>query len=425
MNLLMNDDSGVLKVVDFPRGSQARTVCETRGFDPEAFKGASIVAVNGSNYDDQDELFDALKDPGRPKTVQFRLADTEDAERLRKFLEGDKGPIEGNDKPRVFGFRQVCFSDSCDLGIEFGSAIDNAGLIVSGFAQGDGGIVFAAERSGVVNVGDLLTHINDEPVVGQDGDGISRAIQLLESVACIRPLSLTFVDPYMHKVDIKKPSPAPGVDSRGGPTELVFGETQEGDKRRVVVKGFKNVSGMAEGSGILIGDQLVFVNGLPVGAGCKWLGTPSIPTMEEVFAMLKNEANYPIGLTFARPKKQKASRWTASSQGLSDSEAETICVTADSQDRLGLLLDEVNKTDVVVTDFDAVPGVFQRAMRSCKGENGGIRLSVESINGQFVPSYATVEMVRNAMNRSWKTNESTELLLCDDELKKWLFSEIK
>jgi hypothetical protein len=39
MNLLMNDDSGLLKVVDFPRGSQARAVCEKRQLDPDMFRG--------------------------------------------------------------------------------------------------------------------------------------------------------------------------------------------------------------------------------------------------------------------------------------------------------------------------------------------------------------------------------------------------
>jgi hypothetical protein len=425
MNLLMNDDSGVLKVVDFPRGSQARSVCEKRGFDPDAFKGASIVAVNGSHYEDQDEFFNALKDPGRPKTVRFRLAETEEAERLRKFLEGENAPIVVEDIPREFRFRKVHFKDAGELGIEFGSAVDNAGLVVSGFVEGDGGIVSAAERSGVVIIGDLLTHINDELVVGLDGDARSRAIHLLEAVASIRPLSLTFVNPYMHRVVIEKPSPAPGVDSSGGPEELIYGETHEGDKRRVVVKGFKNVSGRAEGSGLLIGDQLVFVNGLPVGAGCRWLGTPSAPTIEEVFDMLKNEAFYPIGLTFARPRPRETSRWTATSREFSDSEAETICVTAESQERLGCLLDQVNKTDVVVTDFEPVAGVFQRAMAICKDDHGNICLSFDSINGQFVPSYATVEIVRNALNRSWKTGQSVELVLCDDELKKWLLSKLK
>jgi hypothetical protein len=98
MNLLMNDESGLIKVVDFPRGSQARSVCEKRGFDADTFKGAALLGVNGYEYDDQDdqeEVFEALKDPGRPKTVRFLLPATEDAERVRKFVEGSGKDKEG------------------------------------------------------------------------------------------------------------------------------------------------------------------------------------------------------------------------------------------------------------------------------------------------------------------------------------------
>ena len=129
MNLLLNDESGLLKVVDFPRGSQARTVCEKRNLDPAGFQGATIVAVNGIRYTNEDDLFDALRDPNRPKTVQFELADTEDAERIRRFVEESQGD-ETSKKPkevvqRKFESRCVEFIDEGDLGIEFANAPDN------------------------------------------------------------------------------------------------------------------------------------------------------------------------------------------------------------------------------------------------------------------------------------------------------------
>lgn len=129
MNLLLNDESGLLKVVDFPRGSQARTVCEKRNLDPAGFQGATIVAVNGIRYTNEDDLFDALRDPNRPKTVQFELADTEDAERIRRFVEESQGD-ETSKKPkevvqRKFESRCVEFKDEGDLGIEFANAPDN------------------------------------------------------------------------------------------------------------------------------------------------------------------------------------------------------------------------------------------------------------------------------------------------------------
>lgn len=421
MNLLMNDDSGLLKVVDFPRGSQARVVCDRRGFDPEAFKGATIVGVNGSVYEDQEELFDSLKDSGRPKTIRFKLPDTEDAERLRRFLEGHKHTPTAPIVPREFRFRNVLFQTEGELGIEFKPSMDNIGLVVKRFVEGLGGIVLAAERSGDVAIGDLLTHINDKPLLYGDEDGISLAIALLESNARNRPLQLTFTDPYMSLIRVNKVIEDPGVDCSGGPFELILNERVEIGKRRVFIEGFNNVSGMAELGGVLIGDHLVFVNGLPVGAGCRWLDAPSAPTLKEVLNMLKNETFYPIGLTFARRQQQRVHRWKlGTTDDFSDSEAETICVTADSYERIGILIDQLDNGDIVVSDFQAVPGVFQRAIGRCSSDRNVTGHSFEAINNELVPSYATKDIVLNAISRSWKSNETTQLLLCDDEQKRWL-----
>lgn len=424
MNLLMNDDSGLLKVVDFPRGSQARVVCERRGFDSDAFKGATIVAVNGTLYEDQEELFESLKNPARPKTIRFRLADTDDAERLRKFLESYKASTQVAPDKREFRFRKVNFLDEGDLGILFKATNDNVGLVVNGFVEGSGGIVLAAERSGDVILGDLLTHINDEIVIKPDGDGVTLAMRLLESSAIARPLSLTFAEPFLHDVQIHRVDNAPGLDCGGGPSELIFNETNECGKRRVAITGFTSVSGMAERCGVLIGDQLVFINGLPVGAGCRWLDAPSSPSLKEVMDMICNDGFYPIGLTFARRQQQNVSRWAVSTDEFSDAEAETICVTASSQDRLGILLGQMDNGDITVADFQGVPGLFQQAMEKCKQRSGSLNLAVESINGQIVPSYASIDIVRNALNRSWTTSETTLLILCDDEQKKWLMAKV-
>lgn len=177
MNLLLNDESGLLKVVDFPRGSQvmcfcfslrdnflfssnfqARKVCEGRGFVPEAFEGASIVAVNGSTYDDDDELFDVLKDPSRPKSVGFVLADNEEAERLRKFVnEGEEQTKENHISPsRKLMLRNVPFRDDEDLGLSFGVVPNCHGIVLNGFIEGERGTVLAAERRGELKPGDLL-----------------------------------------------------------------------------------------------------------------------------------------------------------------------------------------------------------------------------------------------------------------------------
>ena len=432
MNLLMNDDSGFLKVVDFPRGSQARAVCERRGLDPEMFKGATIVGVNGSEYEVQEDLFEALKDPSRPKTVRFRIADPEDAERIRKFVEGGEKKANGKQPApaeRIFQARDVEFIDESDLGIEFGPALDNVGLVVRRFIEGDGGIVLAAEKSGQIKIGDLLTKINHNIVLSEDGSGSSRAIRLLEDAACQRPLTLTFVEPYLHPVTIESTgvsSSSSRAVSNGGPHELLLKESvSEKGGRRIVLTGFQDVSGVAESSGIFIGDHLVFINGMPVGAGCRWFGVNPPPSLFEVHEMLRSDAAYPMGLTFARPRISDA-RWGGSprsrAQGLSDHDADTFCVALESYEQLGCIFNQDEDNDITVVDFPAVPGVFQRVLRPYQDSSGRINLSIHSLNGQFVPSYASIDMVKSAINRSWKNDTRVEMWLCDDAQKSWILN---
>jgi hypothetical protein len=247
-------------------------------------------------------------------------------------------------------------------------------------------------------------------------------VGLLQAEASRRPLSLTFCSPFVYHVLVEKPvSQSANVHGNGGPEELVLEEKTVSGKRRVFVKAYKCVSGVAEDSGILIGDHLVFVNGEPVGAGCRWMGMDRIPSLEETIAMLSDDNNYPIGLTFARAKAQMSTRWPSSNE-LSDEGATTICVTADTLERLGCVLAVENTTDIVVSDFREVPGMFQQKMRSTQNDLGQWKyaVSIESIDDQFVPSYATKSIVHNAITRSWNTNDSVKLTLCDDELREWL-----
>ena len=421
MNLLMNDDSGRLKVVDFPRGSQARAVCADKELEPDIFKGATIVAVNGSRYEFQEDLFEALKNPARPKSILFELANPEDAERIKNFVEGSrsrskKGPTNTVKEcmPRTFATNEVVFSDDKEIGLEFVTTLDDFGLAVKGFLEGEDGIVLSAEKDGSIHRGDILSHINGKLALGEGGAGRNRALALLEEEGRGRPLNLTFVPPYLFHQIFEKP--ANGIADLGGPLELKLKEKN----KRIVVQGFENVSGAAESGGVLIGDHLIFINGQAVGAGCLLVGQYQPPELSEIYATLREQSNYPAALTFARPKQRTASRWMATNEKFAVEDADTICITANTYDQIGCVLQSQRNMNITVSDLFAVPGPIQLAMRQCNGSDGIVELAIESVNAQFVPSYASTSIVMNAMNRSWSTNEKVEVVFCDDERREWL-----
>ena len=91
MNLLMNNESGLVKIVKFPRELQACMVVEEGKLGPKGFEGATIMECNGQRFDEfnDDTLIDALKDPGRSKAILFRRANDKDTEWMRSFLSGE------------------------------------------------------------------------------------------------------------------------------------------------------------------------------------------------------------------------------------------------------------------------------------------------------------------------------------------------
>jgi len=147
--------------------------------------------------------------------------------------------------------------------------------------------------------------------------------------------------------------------------------------------------------------------------------------------LLRDPGQYPMGLVFARPRRggDMNRSWSNSSRKaeamqFEDEEAETTAVSIERLELLGCVFDVAEGTaaDVIVTDFYAVPGFFQTTMMPLTGPSGHRmkKLAVESIDGQFVPSYASKDMVLNAMKRSWSKEKKVEVLFCDDELKTWL-----
>ena len=432
MNLLLNDDTGLLKVVDFPRGSQARLVCAERNFEPAAFDGATVVAVNGSWYDTRDELYTALKDPARPKAIMFKLAESEDAERVKQFVEAStpKGKRRRSSSMRseesrrnTFMLQTATFTKDGELGIQFASSIDDFGLVVNNFMAGEDGIVLAAERMNEISVGDLLTHINGELVLGADGQGMQRALSLLESDGQSRPLTLTFTEPYIIREVFEKA--VDGLIEIGGPDEFSLVEKQlPCGSKRICTNHFEEVPGAAETGGVLIGDHLAFINGIPVGAGCRFLGEGAGPELREVYDMLRDPASFPIGLTFARPAQGTTKRWGKElREPFGVESAETLAVAAESFGELGCIFENKERSsDIVVTDLFAVPGPCQKQMARYQDPRGRIHLSIEKINEQIVPSYASVEMVKNALRRSWRDTGRMEIVFCDDERKSWVQS---
>jgi hypothetical protein len=60
-------------------------------------------------------------------------------------------------------------------------------------------------------------------------------------------------------------------------------------------------------------------------------------------------------------------------------------------------------------------GLFQQQSRANVNSllpRGSV--SIQSVNGQQVPSYATADLVQNAMNRLWRSDGKLEVVVCDD-----------
>merc|ERR1712176_97236 len=157
---------------------------------------------------------------------------------------------------------EVVLTEDGPLGIRFTGSSDDLALVVDGFSKGKNGEKLFAENESSVCAGDVLVRINGKCVIGENGSGRKRAVELFENQGLARPLSLSFTKPYLHLRILDKKV----LGNIDPVNELVMQETAN---NRVLLKDIKNVPGKAEKDGVLIGDHLIFINDIPVGAGCR------------------------------------------------------------------------------------------------------------------------------------------------------------
>lgn len=425
INLVLNDKSGKIKVVDFPRGSQARKVCVDKQLDPDMFKGSTVVAINGYRFKRKDEsqnrldMMLALRDQSRPKTIKFKL--DPEVKKMIKAVEDPVNPtksdVEDKDSSSV-SFLHI--TEEGPIGLTFERSIDNKCLVVTSFDEE--GSAKNALVNDSVSVGDLLTHVNDVCLVSST-ESIQASYEALQTHGISRPLRLGFIKPYMFHMTMKKDDTV-----IGGPHEFSLEQRTRKDtitgataSSGVYVKDYKLVDGVVEAHGVFLGDHLIFVNGQPVGSGHDL--RPDFPKFElkQVADMLMNDASYPICLTFARP--QSSTRVATFDLDMLD---KTISVVADRRDNLGFTLGiGQEQNHFVVKAFKAVVGSFQNAMIQKFGSNeSSTGLRIYSIDGEVIPSYANSEIVMNAMKRAWSRKEDMELTFYDNRRERQLKSLI-
>ncbi|KAL7542529.1 hypothetical protein ACHAXR_011895 [Thalassiosira sp. AJA248-18] len=426
LNILTNDESGYLKIIDFPRGTQARKVAQSKQLDPDMFRGSTIVSVNGRRYgpDLQVDLFAALKDPARPKAILFKLADTEGIKRIEEIVDQGKGKSRTKSGQKATGsenestdlFTIIDIHEIGNIGLKFVASHHNFALAVSDFLRDSNGQgLLPVEKTGKISLNDLLSHINGTLVLGEKGTGKQKALDLFEEIGAKRPLSLGFTKPYLYNIVLEKNSPE--NESIGGPSELVFTEVKAtSNENKIVLKDFAPSEGAAETGGVFVGDNLVFINGMPVGAGCRLLdGSVPSPKLGDVIGMLKQHT--PLALTFARAQANQTSAvktyLTSSPLSLDVESAYTFSIAATDYSQLGCkFANGMNGTDIVVKGISGVDGPFQQQMKASNQPYIGCKL--ESVDGEAVPSYVNSQLIVNAMKRRWAANGRVELTFCNE-----------
>lgn len=396
-----------MKVVDFPRGSQARKVAIDKELDPEIFKGATIAAVNGSNCAKKDrvDLLLALRDPSRPKTIKFILAPEKNN---AKSSPSPKKRPTGTTKS--IGVSTLQIIDERPIGLQFAKSADNC-LILKGFIDEE------REKDAIatgVSIGDMLTHANGVLMIGEDSGSIDQVLSCLETVGLGRPLSLGFMPAHLRTLTFTTKDEH-GDPLIGGPSELVLERKVSVDgSAQVLIQGYKYVDGSVESRGIFLGDHLIFINGMPVGTGMKLHPDGPIYNLKQVNEILNDDNSYPICLTFARPSSKSRN----AAFDVESLDTKNMSVVAVSRRQLGFEVGQGGQPNhYIVKKFNPVIGSLQLEIAKHFSRGYSTGLSLKFINGEKTPSYVSCDIVLNAIKRAWSKNDKLELVLCNEEIK--------
>ena len=464
MQLLLNDkvEKDRVKVVEFPRGGQARRVAEAAGFDPDSFRGSQILAVNGSSYKQHqtsknspsifDETMADLKNPSRPKAILFRLS-AEEGKRIAMLL-GRRNSTDESSLDQVKIIEQTIMSavieDPGPLGISF-HVSNEAGLVVAAFKKKSSGEMLPAEASGQVHIGEVLVSINNRFVTARDKNVyVKKTSSLFTSIGDTRPLVLGFVHPStlsikFTKSDMNVSSTAAICDQDEISESVKFfdcpslelklseARVEESDKHTVCsVAGFEDVPGVIEMGGCRCGDVLLSINGEEVGTNNV---NRSGDVLKNITKIIGKDESYPLRLEFARPVASRSgqrSRRRSSKQAFSFDlkKCSTFLVTVLKRPvcGLGIRIDTVPamkgksgmkfSTYLYLSSFELVKGNCARRM----AEKKVLGMSIYKINESAVPTTASVLDVTRAIQRAWDGDKKVTIRFRNEEHYRWYTS---
>jgi len=350
----------------------------------------------------------------RPKTVKFKL-------RTKKKI--SLSPIiQDTDQSETdiitLSMKHIQIQNEGPIGIEFGTSIDNNALTVDALLSE--GLAKASDRENKIQVGDILVAVNGNKVIEGPGPWIQKSYEYLQKDGLCRPLKLDFAKPYLVKVVMTSDNSNLNSD---GPEELTLGQRKvKSGASRIFVENFRGVDGAAESSGVIIGDNLIVINGMPVGAGIKLRPGCPILDITDVNAMLNDPRSYPMCLHFAR---QVSSINRKAEFDVESKDVKIIPVTIANQQQLGCAIQKNgvgSSMKFLVREFYSVSGYVNRMINESIQED--LKDSTfYSIDGEILPSYASCEMVMNAMKRGWKTGR-LEIVFCKEKIKEHLVGNI-